>query len=217
MSGKPEHEGVEAGKRGRGRPHAFDRQAAVEQAMLLFWERGYEGASFNALTAAMGLSASSLQNSFGSKEALFREAVRHYSAGPGGWFAAALAAPVPTREVFERLVAAAAAGLTGPDRPAGCLVSTAATQAAPDLDPIRAFVTQARQESQRALADRLRRGIVEGDVPAGTDADALAAYFGTVFRGMAVQARDGASRAELARIGAFAMQAWPVGAPPAAL
>jgi hypothetical protein len=71
------------------------------------------------------------------------------------------------------------------------MVSIAAMQTAPDLSSIREFATQARQASQKALADRLRRGIAEGDVPVDTDVDALAAYFGTVFRGMAVQARDG--------------------------
>jgi AcrR family transcriptional regulator len=196
-------------KRGRGRPQAFDRQTAIEQAMILFWERGYEGASFSALTEAMGLSASSLQNAFGSKEALFREAMRHYSEGPSAWYAEALAASVSTRQAFEMLIAQIAANFTRSDLPVGCMVSIAAMQTAPDLSPIREFATEARQASQKALADRLRRGIAEGDVPTDTDVDALAAYFGTVFRGMAVQARDGASRADLSIIGAYAMRAWP--------
>jgi AcrR family transcriptional regulator len=199
-----------ADKRGRGRPRAFDRQTAIDRAMILFWERGYEGTSFNALTEVMGLSASSLQNSFGSKEALFREAMRHYSEGPSAWYAAALAAPVTAREAFEMLITEIAANFTRSDLPVGCMVSITATQTAPDLSPIREFATEARQSSQKALADRLRRGIAEGDVPADTDVDALAAYFGTVFRGMAVQARDGASRTELATIGAYAMRIWPV-------
>jgi AcrR family transcriptional regulator len=197
------------GKRSRGRPQAFDRQTAIEEAMLLFWERGYEGASFNALTEAMGLSASSLQNAFGSKEALFREAMQHYSEGPSAWYAKALTAPVTAREAFEMLIAEVAANFTRSDLPEGCMVSIVAMQTAPDLSSIREFATQARQASQKALADRLRRGIAEGDVPADTDVDALAAYFGTVFRGMAVQARDGASRTELSTIGAYAMRVWP--------
>ena len=216
MSRRPERAtGIEArhktaDKRGRGRPRAFDRQTAIDQAMILFWERGYEGTSFNALTEVMGLSASSLQNSFGSKEALFREAMRHYSEGPSAWYAEALAAPVTAREAFEMLLAEIATNFTRSDLPVGCMVSIAAMQTAPDLSPIREFATEARQSSQKALADRLRRGIMEGDVPADTDVDHLAAYFSTVFRGMAVQARDGASRTGLVTIGAYAMRAWPI-------
>ena len=177
--------------------------------MHLFWERGYEGASFNALTEAMGLSASSLQNAFGSKEQLFYEAVRHYSDVRSTWYADALSAPVSTRAAFETLFAAAAAAFTSSDLPAGCMVSTAATQTAPDLAPIRTYATHSRRASQTALAERLRRGIAEGDVSPDVDADALARYFGTVFRGMATQACDGASRAELLEVGAYAMRAWP--------
>ena len=217
MSRKPKHatgsiEGRNktTEKRGRGRPQAFDRQTAIEQAMILFWERGYEGTSFNALTEVMGLSASSLQNSFGSKEALFHEAMRHYSEGLSVWYAEALAASVTAREAFEMLITEIAVNFTRSDLPVGCMVSIAAMQTPPDLSPIREFATEARQSSQKALADRLRRGITEGDLAADTDVDALAAYFGTVFRGMAVQARDGASRTELATIGAYAMRAWPV-------
>ena len=174
-----------------------------------FWDRGYEGASFNALTKAMGLSASSLQNAFGSKEVLFREAVQHYNEGPATWFAEALAAPGTAREAFEMLIAATAANLTGRDIPVGCMVSTAAMQLSPDLASVRVFATEARHASQKALADRVRRGIAEGDVPADADADVLAAYFGAVLRGMAVQARDGASRTELSMVGVCAMRAWP--------
>lgn len=210
MSGRNEISHAEKGKRGRGRPRAFDRTTAVEQAMYLFWERGYEGVSFNALTEAMGMSASSLQNSFGSKELLFREAMQRYSEGPSAWYVEALVARVTTRRAFETLIKEAAAGFTRANYPAGCMVSTAALQTSPDLADVREFATQARQASQKALADRIRRGIAEGDMPADTDAEALAAYFGTVFRGMAVQARDGASRVELLEIGAYAMRAWPV-------
>ena len=59
--------------RGRGRPKAFDRTAAVQQAMELFWDRGYEGTTFDDLIGAMKLSPSSFYREFGSKERLYRE------------------------------------------------------------------------------------------------------------------------------------------------
>src|ERR1700746_337559 len=65
-------------KRGRGRPKSFDRTAAIEQAMELFWDRGYEGTTFDDLVGAMKLSPSSFYHEFGSKERLYREAVDYY-------------------------------------------------------------------------------------------------------------------------------------------
>jgi hypothetical protein len=61
------------------------------------------------------------------------------------------------------------------------------------------------------MADRIRKGIADGDVPDDTDVETLAAYYGAVGRGLAVQARDGASRKKLAEIGRLAMRAWPAG------
>src|SRR5258708_38152226 len=77
---------VEATKRGRGRPSVFDRDAALKEAMNLFWERGYQGTSFDDLIHAMGISASSFYNSFGSKEELYCEATQSYLASSGHWF-----------------------------------------------------------------------------------------------------------------------------------
>ncbi len=107
-------------QRGRGRPPSFDRQAVIEEAMKLFWERGYEGTSCADLIAAMGISASTFYNSFGSKEQLFVEAVQHYLTGPGGErVMRILSAPDDTRTAFERLLEAAALDITSPDYPPG--------------------------------------------------------------------------------------------------
>jgi hypothetical protein len=59
------------------------------------------------------------------------------------------------------------------------------------------------------MAERIRKGVVDGDVAQGVDCDMLAAYYSAVARGLAVQARDGASREKLSEIGRLAMRAWP--------
>src|SRR5690348_16407227 len=64
--------------RGRGRPRAFDRKAALDAAMRLFWKKGYSATSIADLTAAMGIGSPSLYAAFGSKEQLYAEALDHY-------------------------------------------------------------------------------------------------------------------------------------------
>ena len=54
-----------------GRPLGFDRDAALQQAMLLFWRHGYEATSVNDLTNAMGITPPSLYTAFGDKKQLF--------------------------------------------------------------------------------------------------------------------------------------------------
>ena len=76
---------VEPASRPRGRPRAFDRDAALDRAMHLFWRKGYESTSVSDLTEAMGIAPPSLYAAFGDKKRLFLEAVDRYQAGPGSF------------------------------------------------------------------------------------------------------------------------------------
>jgi AcrR family transcriptional regulator len=202
---------VEVGKRGRGRPAVFDRDIALREAMKLFWERGYEGTSFDDLIAAMGISASSFYNSFSSKEALYCEATRSYLEWSGQWFFAILNDPsIDTRTAFARLFEATAEEFTRGDHPLGCMIALAGTHCSPGMSNIRDMMAEHRAFSESAMAARIRKGATNGDVPEDTDCDMLAAYYSAVARGLAVQARDGASREKLAQIGRLAISAWPV-------
>jgi AcrR family transcriptional regulator len=200
------------GHRRRGRPAEFDRDAAVKAATKLFWERGYEGTSFDELIAAMGISASSFYNSFGSKEKLYCEATGIYLEQAGRWFFGILNdEKTDTRTAFARLFAATAEEFTRTDHPAGCMISLACTHTGPGLKNIKEMMVEHRAFSEGAMAARIRKGIAYGDVPDDTDVDVLAAYYSAVARGLAVQARDGASRERMQQIGEVAMRAWPPG------
>ncbi len=199
-------------KRGRGRPRLFDRTAALHQAMLLFWDRGYEGTTFDDLIGAMKLSPSSFYYEFGSKEQLYREAVDHYfslslSHLPG------FSSHRETRAAFEALIEEAAAFFTNDASPAGCMISLAGTQFPPQLRSVADYTKSLRKLFEQELAKRLRKGISDGDLPPETNVKELAAYFDAVFRGLAVRARDGASRKQLLAICRVAMRAWPSRAP----
>jgi AcrR family transcriptional regulator len=203
----------EEAKRGRGRPVVFDRAVALNKAMKLFWESGYEGTSFDDLISAMGISASSFYNSFGSKEALYGEATETYLEWAGQWFNAILYDPsIDTRAAFARLFEATAEEFTRGDHPPGCMISLAGTHCAPGMTSIRDMMAEHRAFSESAMAERMRKGVTNGDLPEDTDCDMLAAYYSAVARGLAVQARDGASREKLAEIGRLAMRAWPASA-----
>ncbi|MCI1026081.1 helix-turn-helix transcriptional regulator, partial [Pseudomonas putida] len=63
----------------RGRPRSFDRDQALQQAMQVFWSKGYEGTTMADLCEAIGVKAPSLYSAFGDKDALFREVMEVYS------------------------------------------------------------------------------------------------------------------------------------------
>ena len=61
-----------------GRPRTFDMDQALDQALQVFWEKGYAGTSIADLTEAMGVNPPSLYAAFGNKEKLFKKALDRY-------------------------------------------------------------------------------------------------------------------------------------------
>ncbi len=176
--------------------------------MLLFWRHGYEGTSLAELTAAMGVTPPSVYAAFGDKKRLFLEAVGRYLDGPPGsegpdWEHG------PARAIVERLLRAAAARYTGADTPAGCLVASAAITGSPAAAEVRAALAAVRLDTEARLRGLIERAAASGELPADTDADALAGHVMAVVQGMSTLARDGATRDKLLRVAAAAMRGWP--------
>ena len=198
----------ETGSRLRGRPRAFDRDAALDKAMRLFWERGFEATSLADLTQAMGIAPPSLYAAFGDKEALFRETIALYEARYAVDLADDLQREPDTRRAIERLMMDTADRLSEPGRPKGCMIVASAancTNAAVSAD-----LCARRLGGLDLVINRLRQGIARGDVPADADPVALGRFFAATYQGMSIQARDGASREELHAVARRAMAAWPV-------
>ncbi len=190
--------------RPRGRPRAFDRDAALAKAGELFWRLGYEGTSIADLTMALGITPQSLYAAFKSKADLYREALDWYQREMGAGTTAALQMP-SVFDAFNQALLGAAGAFCDPDRPKGCMISTAVLTCATENAPIAATVTGLRSASLAALQARLDRGVAEGELRADADTASLARYFGAIIQGMSVQARDGATADDLAAIARIAL------------
>jgi AcrR family transcriptional regulator len=191
-----------------GRARAFDTDEALDRAMIVFWSKGYEGASLSDLTEAMGINRPSLYAAYGNKEELFRQALERYAEGPASYEREALALPT-AREVAASLLRGAADVQTDPDTPAGCLATLGTTYCAEDSSPVGKTLIASRLAGHAVIRERLERARAEGDLPANADPKALTHYIGTVVCGMAVLAASGVSRKELERVIELAMRAWP--------
>jgi AcrR family transcriptional regulator len=194
-----------------GRPLSFDREVALERAMLVFWRYGYEAASLSELTSAMGITPPSLYAAFGDKEKLFLEAVERYSSKSCDALQCLFNQAPTARDAIERLLQSSAIDNTCPSHPPGCLVVTAATNCSASAEHVQSAMTERRDNIEGLITTRIEKGIAKGELHPDTDAGALASFYMTVIQGMSTQARDsGGNRDKLLAIAATAMRAWPI-------
>ena len=192
----------------RGRPLSFDIERATQQAMLLFWEHGYEATSLNDLTAALNVTPSSIYTVFGDKKGLFLAAVQRYTSGPiNSESIIQQAATAP--EAALGLLRAAAVGFTGESTPRGCLLASSAISCSALAQDVKDALTGLRKSIEASLRDKIKRSIKDGSLPPAVDAAALAAHTMAVIQGMSTLARDGCTRATLLRVVDTAMRCWP--------
>ncbi len=199
---------VDAGRRRTGRPLSFDRDAALNQAMLAFWRHGYETTSVAELTVAMGITAPSLYTAFGDKKRLFLEAMRRYAGEPEQLRRGLSAAPT-ARDAMHAMLIAAAVAFTGEATPRGCLLASATATGSPEAADVRAIVSETRQAILACLTDRIARDVAAGLLPASTNAAALADMVLVVVQGLSVLARDDVPRDRLLAVVEQSMLAWP--------
>ena len=189
-----------------GRPRSFDIDRALDRALVVFWRKGYEGASLSDLTKAVGVNRPSLYAAFGNKKSLFRKVLDRYSKGPSVYLSEALREPT-ARAVVERVFHGVVELLTDPRTPTTCMWVHGALSCGDD--PLRKEFAAQRVAGFEELRARFRRAVAEGDLPIEADLDTLANFVQTVNFGLTVQASTGATRKDLLCVVAAALQAWP--------
>lgn len=195
----------------RGRPRAFDRDAALDRAIRLFWRKGYASTSVRDLSKDLGIGQPSLYNAFGGKRSLFDEAVGVYGRVYGGFIEAALNEEPTAESAITRILAEAPARYTRRGLPPGCLV-TSGDEGTDDKE-VRAAMSRLRQGKLAQVRHRIEEDINSGVLPRTTDASGMAGFVMAVLAGLVQRARDGATERELKDIAAVAARAIARAAP----
>lgn len=187
------------------RTKQFDQQAVVSKAIALFTAKGYHGTSAQDLVDALGLSRSSLYDTFGDKHGLFLRVLQQYSQETSGpvidLFAQSTDLPATLRLLFDQLIEESVANGTQ----GGCLLVNSAT----DVDALSPAAGQLVQTGTQlvedAFAEAIGRAQQAGTVSARHSARALARSLHTTISGLRVMAKAGASREALEDVARLAL------------
>lgn len=194
-----------------GRPRTFDRDKAVEQAMHIFWENGYESTSLSQLKTGIGkgISAPSFYAAFGSKEALFHECVQRYLSTYAQVTESLWDTRLPPREGIETALRDSARMQCEPGHPKGCMVGLGVMSApSGEHAAVTASLTRSRTRTRAGIFACVERGIDSGELHADTDARALATVFDAFLLGLSTLARDGVGHAGMEAAIARIMSVW---------
>ncbi|MGJ5181452.1 TetR/AcrR family transcriptional regulator [Bradyrhizobium oligotrophicum] len=179
------------GKSRGGRPWSFDRDGAIETAMLLFWQHGYEGVSVGDLTKAIGVAPPSLYAAFGSKAGLYQLAMARYEETMGCLDEAAIASAESLPAAVRWLLEGAVRNVTQRPHERGCMISSGLVACHPDHAAL-AQDAAARREALRARIAQALSSFAEHD-----QIQRLARHLAAVMQGISIQARDGVTLSEL--------------------
>jgi AcrR family transcriptional regulator len=191
-----------------GRHREFDVDKALDAALLVFWQKGYEGASYTDLTQATGVERPALYSAFGNKEALFLKALERYYSHYLAFFTEALELPT-SRQVAEHILRHSVELMTRHADCRGCLGIQGALAGSDEAESVRQALIDARTEGEQQLRQRFELARQQGDLPQTADCAALASYVAALTHGMAVQAKAGFSRQALDAVVDHALSSWP--------
>ncbi|GAA4105545.1 helix-turn-helix domain-containing protein [Actinomadura miaoliensis] len=192
-----------------GRTREFDVDAAVADAMELFWRRGYAATSIQDLVAATGIGRGSLYAAFGSKDGLYEAALRRYAEESLGRMRERLERDEPVRVVLRDLLLELVDDTVADPARRGCLMTNTAVERLPG-DPLAGRVVgRAFDLLAELVAAALRRGRERGELPPDADVTALADFLVTTIQGLRVQGKAGADRRRLSAVVDTALGALP--------
>jgi AcrR family transcriptional regulator len=183
------------------RPRSISKEDSLERALLLFWEHGYDRTSIADLSQAIGVGPSSIYNTFGSKEDLFRQAIDRYV----DTYAAPALQTMSTDQgdnpldFVRRLMREVIKLNTTKGQPSGCAIFQSGGAGAPESSTSCAMTNEVKGRIVSTLRKRFEAYSKAGE-KLSSSPKTLAQFVVASIRGISQLASDGASRADLVKV-----------------
>lgn len=182
------------------RPLEFSPDEVVDQAMNIFWQKGYDATSLSDLLAAMNLSKSSFYQSFGSKHRLYEQCLLHYRHSISRKLLKELEAASSGMAFIEQLFNSIAEEVSLQRGRWGCMIMNSASAKAPFDESVGKIVNDGAKQFEKIFYKAVQRAQDEEDISSDKNAKSLAAYLVSSRSGLLAMAKAGATTAELKKI-----------------
>ncbi len=162
----------------------FDQDQVLQNAMQVFWEKGYHATSMQDLVDATGLNRSSIYNSFGDKFNLFYQSVKYYQASQKSLVNKWLVKSEGPKEAIRLLFKGIISDITDQEKNNGCFLSNCTTEMANESHEVRQLLDDNRQNMEQLFLDLIHEAQDLGQIKANENAEQLAAYYFSSLQGL---------------------------------
>ncbi|MBV7276603.1 TetR/AcrR family transcriptional regulator [Clostridium sp. PL3] len=184
-----------------GRSREFDENVVLQKAMELFWEQGYEKTSLSDLVEHMGIHRRSLYDTFGDKHTLFLKTIDFYGELIKDKLYAGVLHAKTSKQAIQFIFDFMIEGYE--DRPWGCLIVNSATEMALRDKEVEEKAEEAFLQTERFLAELVRRGQQTGEFSCDYDAEVLAEILQNTLLGIRVLVKTSKNKEKMHRIANF--------------
>ncbi len=185
----------------------FNQDLVLEQAMEVFWSKGYEGTSISDLTQATGLGRGSLYGTFGGKEQLFLSVLDRYADQFQAAIVEQLNHPDPY-QALEGMFEVMIERMSNPKYPRGCLNTNTCIGMSGKSEMIERKIAERLGGLESAIYQVLRKAQAQQKLPTEQDLRALARFLVAVSQGMAVLNKTFADPCVIKDVAKVALGIW---------
>ena len=192
-----------------GRPREFDRELAVDRAMHLFWEKGFESTSLTDLRKSLGdLSAASFYAAFGSKQALYIECLERYMGSCGEVTSVLDDVSLTPKAAVQAMLYRVIDVQTSPESPSGCMAVLSGLNCLDENKEVEKLTFELRKFTREAVGRAISKAVETGELSQDVDAETLNMLLDCFIKGIAIQARDGVPADVLHRAADKLLELW---------
>lgn len=164
----------------------FNEQEVLQKAMVLFWTKGYHHTSISDLVAFLGISRSSLYDTFGGKRNLFMTAFQLYRSANQAGLQNFLQTQHDTRQTLRMMFEKIIHDDHIDDNCKGCFIVNTTTELVPDDEELQAIITKHKEEMEQVFFNILQAGVQSGQIKAEVDLKTVARLLYTLMTGLRV-------------------------------